>query len=140
MSHQDLDFVTMGMFIVDDIYYSIPRAPVTDIIGGAGSYAVLGARIMRGSGHTVGWTIHAGSDFPETVRKEVQSWGTRCEFVDTPERLTTRGLNVYREKEKRGKSDFQTPVWAYWGCGDQSSWFTKGRPIKFTSCLLIFTQ
>jgi len=98
-----MDFVSLGMFIIDDIYYPVPRAPVTDIIGGAGSYVVLGARIMKGSGHGIGWTVHTGSDFPENVRKEIESWGTDCNIVDTPERLTTRGLNVYGQNEKRGK-------------------------------------
>jgi len=98
-----MDFVSLGMFIIDHIYYPVPRAPVTDIIGGAGSYAVLGARILKGSGHGIGWTVHIGSDFPKIIRKEIASWGTDCNFVDTPERLTTRGLNVYRQHEKRGK-------------------------------------
>ena len=98
-----MDFVSLGMFILDDIYYPIPRAPVTGIIGGAGSYAVLGARIMQGSGHGIGWTVHVGSDFPEHVRKEIESWETGCQFIDTPGRLTTRGLNTYRQQERRGK-------------------------------------
>ena len=104
MAQQSLDVVTLGMFIIDDIYYPVPRAPVTDIIGGAGSYAVLGARLMRGSGSTVGWTVHTGSDFPETIREEIQAWGTSCNFIDTPGRLTTRGLNIYRQNERRGKA------------------------------------
>ena len=98
-----MEVVSLGMFIIDDIYYPIPRAPVTDIIGGAGSYAVVGARIMQGSGHGIGWTVHTGYDFPENVRKEIESWGTSCNFVNTPERLTTRGLNIYRQHERRGK-------------------------------------
>lgn len=56
---------------------------------------------MRGSGSTVGWNVHTGSDFPETILKEIQSWGTRCNFIHTPDRLTTRGLNIYGQNERR---------------------------------------
>ena len=57
---------------------------------------------MRGSGNTIGWTVHIGSDFPETILKEIQSWGTRCNLINTPKRLTTRGLNIYKQNERRG--------------------------------------
>lgn len=108
MAQSGLEVVTLGMFIIDNIYYPIPRAPVTNIIGGAGSYTVLGARIMRGSGNTIGWTVHIGSDFPEKILKEIQLWDTRCNFIHTPERLTTRGLNIYRQNERRD-FEYATP-------------------------------
>ena len=102
MAQTRLDLVTLAMFVVDEIYYPIPLMPATNILGGAGAYAVLGARIMRGSGRTIGWTVHKGFDFPEPIASEIQSWETMCNFVNTPERATTRGLNVYAQKERRG--------------------------------------
>ena len=100
-----MDFASLGMFILDDIYYPIPRTPATNIIGGAGSWAILGARIVKGTGRGLGWTVHTGSDFPEESRKEIESWSTECNFVNTPYRVTTRGLNVYRQHERRGKAN-----------------------------------
>ena len=133
-----MDFVSLGMFILDDIYYPLPRAPVTDIIGGAGSYAVLGARIMQGSGHGIGWTVHVGSDFPEHVRKEIESWGTECQFIDTPGRLTTRGLNTYRQQERRGKEKceeaFAEPF-VYWRLEHFVNWYFYDTGLIFSSRL-----
>lgn len=102
-----MDIVSLGMCNIDDIYYPIPRAPVLNIIGGAGTYAILGARIVKGSGKGLGFTVHAGSDFPKEIREEIDSWITECNFINTPERLTTRGVNVFksRQNEKRGKHD-----------------------------------
>lgn len=100
-----MDFVTFGMFVLDDIYYPIPRVPAIDVIGGAGTWALLGARMMKGNGSGLGWTVHTGSDFPREVRNEIDSWGTECNFIERPNRLTTRGLNTYRQREWRGEFD-----------------------------------
>jgi hypothetical protein len=88
----------------DDIYFPIPRLPVTGILGGAGSYAALGARLFRRppKSHKISWTVHLGSDFPDNLRQEIDSWETSCNFISTPERLTTQSLNIYGENEYRG--------------------------------------
>lgn len=41
-------FTTMGMFIIDEIHYGkmSEKPPVYDIIGGAGTYSVLGCRLF----------------------------------------------------------------------------------------------
>lgn len=100
-----MDFVTLGMLIIDDIYYPIPRLPSRDVLGGAGSYAALGARLIAGEARSraVGWTIHEGDDFPEALEEQIASWETNCNWIRTPHRLTTRGLNVYKQSEVRGK-------------------------------------
>ena len=115
-----MDFCTLAMLIIgigsrhshnataderlDDIYFPIPRAPVMGILGGAGSYAALGARLFRQAADSrlVSWTVHTGSDFPEELRQEIDSWRTSCNFISTPERLTTHALNIYSENEYRG--------------------------------------
>lgn len=101
----DMDFVTLGMLIIDDIFYPIPRLPALNILGGAGSYAVLGARLVCGPKRSsdIGWTIHQGFDFPEAVKRQIDTWHTSCNFIQTPDRLTTRALNVYRQNEFRGR-------------------------------------
>ena len=100
-----MDFVTLGMLIIDDIYYPIPRLPARDVLGGAGSYAALGARLIAGEARSsaVGWTIHEGDDFPEALKEQIAAWETSCNSIRTPLRSTTRGLNVYKENEVRGR-------------------------------------
>lgn len=75
-----------------------------NVLGGAGTYATMGARLLRDAAVTdgscqygVGLVVHAGSDFPEYIRTEIDSWRSGSIFIETPERLTTRGKNVYRK-------------------------------------------
>ena len=74
-------------------------------MGGAGSWAALGARLFRKppSSVLIGWTVHAGSDFPDELEDEIGSWQTHCDLVRTPARLTTRGFNRYTKEEHRGR-------------------------------------
>ncbi|KAH6659588.1 putative MAK32 protein [Truncatella angustata] len=99
----DIDFVTLGMFIIDDIEYLQPTPPVKDILGGAGTYSALGARILSPGpkASSVGWIIDQGSDFPETLTSLIDTWETSALFRPTPDRLTTRGWNGYDEQEQR---------------------------------------
>lgn len=68
-----------------------------NIMGGAGSYTALGARIFftHAGSKRVGWIIDCGSDFPATMREQIEQWDTSCLFRETPDRLTTRGWNGY---------------------------------------------
>ncbi|KAK0251608.1 hypothetical protein LTR91_002471 [Friedmanniomyces endolithicus] len=101
-----IDFVTLGMFIIDDIYPppSAPnQTPQKDIIGGAGTYSALGARLFSPpptQSKTVAWIIDAGTDFPATVRSQIESWETSA-LIRPREVLTTRGWNGYGENESR---------------------------------------
>ncbi|KAI9762055.1 MAG: hypothetical protein M4579_000691 [Chaenotheca gracillima] len=87
----------------DEIHYQPPKPPTKNIIGGAGAYSALGARLVSPPPHsgTVGWVVDAGSDFPEEIRNTIASWDTNCLVRETPWRLTTRGWNGYDEYEKR---------------------------------------
>jgi hypothetical protein len=78
---------------------------VTDILGGAGSYSAVGARIFSPppSSETVGWIVDCGSDFPAELRTTIASWGTGCLLRETPKRLTTRGWNGYGDNDFRGQ-------------------------------------
>lgn len=93
---------TMGMFIVDDNEYW-DRPPITDKVGGAGPYFMVGARIIAGARYAdkVGGVIDMGTDFPASVATELQSWHTSIVFRKNPERLTTRGVNYYDENDIR---------------------------------------
>ncbi|KAF2456216.1 Ribokinase-like protein [Lineolata rhizophorae] len=98
-----VDFVTLGMFIIDEIHFLPPRPPVRDIVGGAGTYAALGARVLSPPplSRTVGWIVDCGSDFPAPLRSLIQSWDTACLMRETPERYTTRGWNGYSDHDHR---------------------------------------
>lgn len=103
-------FASMGMFIIDEIHFgNIQNKPVDqdsvyDIIGGAGTYSVLGCRVFCPSPHLskrVGWIVDVGNDFPQSIMSEIKSWDTGLLLRDTPNRLTTRAWNFYGANEER---------------------------------------
>ncbi|KAJ5901998.1 hypothetical protein N7495_002526 [Penicillium taxi] len=108
----DVDFCTLGMFILDriltyyetdDIDFGSSRPGVKNVLGGAASFAVLGARLVAGSTYarSVSWIVDVGSDFPSETLAEIRSWDTDCLFREDHSRLTTRGWNGYHPNEKR---------------------------------------
>jgi sugar/nucleoside kinase (ribokinase family) len=73
------------------------------VLGGAGSYTAVGARLFCGSSPgAVGWIVDCGSDFPPAVRAAIEGWRTSCLLRETPERLTTRARNDYGANDFRG--------------------------------------
>ncbi|KAL7273509.1 Double-stranded RNA-containing particles stability [Rhizina undulata] len=102
-----LEFVTLGMFILDKIEYgptkTETRPPVDNIIGGAGTYGVIGARLFSPSpcSKCVGWIVDAGYDFPESVLEELKSLDTDMRLRQDLGRPTTRGLNTYGPDDYR---------------------------------------
>ncbi|OJD15860.1 hypothetical protein AJ78_03913 [Emergomyces pasteurianus Ep9510] len=100
---KNIDFCTLGMFIIDEIEFESPKPPVKNIIGGAGPYAAVGARMVAGREHarSVSWIVDTGSDFPDEIRHIISSWDTSCVLRESSERLTTRGWNGYGPNEKR---------------------------------------
>lgn len=101
-----IDFCTLGMFIIDEIEFPPPKPPVKDIVGGAGAYSALGARIFSAPplSKSVGWIVDCGSDFPSELRDYIASWDSGVVVRETPNRLTTRGWNGYGKNEHRGMS------------------------------------
>ena len=119
---QGLDFVTLAMFIIgrlqnmeapstvsvvdpgreltaaqDDIDLPPPHPPVRDLLGGAGSFSALGARLCSPPplSSKVGWIVDQGSDFPSSLTTLIESWDTTAVLRADPSRLTTRGRNRY---------------------------------------------
>lgn len=90
----------------DEIEFTPPTPPVRDILGGAGSYAALGARLFAPPPRSkaVAWIVDCGSDFPPALRETIASWETGALIRETPHRLTTRGWNGYGDNEHRGVS------------------------------------
>ena len=86
----------------DDIY---PEAgpPLQDILGGAGTYATVSARLFcqRGASVRVGFVVHAGNELSQELRDEIASWKSGAHIIDTPDRMTTRGKNTYVDGIRR---------------------------------------
>ncbi|KAL2006388.1 hypothetical protein VTN00DRAFT_9056 [Thermoascus crustaceus] len=102
-SNDEIEFCTLGMFILDDIEFGGSIPPVKGVLGGAASFAVVGARLVAGKEHSqsVSWIVDMGSDFPPEVLGVIKSWGTRCVIREDKGRLTTRAWNGYGPNEKR---------------------------------------
>lgn len=95
----------------DDIDFIPPKPPVKDILGGAGSYSALGARLFSPppTSSTVGWIVDRGSDFPSSLSTLIDSWETSVLFRDDPHRLTTRGWNGYEGTADKRAFKYTTP-------------------------------
>ncbi|KAG0638093.1 Ribokinase-like protein [Tuber brumale] len=95
---KSVDFTTFGMFILDEIHFGEDKEDMVDnIIGGAGTYAVIGARLFSPGpeAKAIGWIVDAGNDFPHEVRQDLIGLGTDLTIRDDQERKTTRGWNKY---------------------------------------------
>lgn len=105
MTKNDPIFTSMGMFIIDENQYpaSSKKEPVYNIIGGGGTYAIVGSRIIAGAEKSklICGIIDKGSDFPDIVEEEILSWNSGIVWQEDPSRLTTRGLNIYDEDDIR---------------------------------------
>ncbi|KAJ5491019.1 hypothetical protein N7539_002586 [Penicillium diatomitis] len=98
-----IDFCTLGMFILDDIDFGGSKAAVKNVVGGAASFAVVGARMVAGPAHaqSVSWIVDVGADFPPETLACIESWSTDCLIREDRSRLTTRAWNGYHPDEKR---------------------------------------
>ena len=88
----------------DKIEYLDASHPAQEnVIGGAGTYAALGARLAAGAcnSHLVSWIVDVGSDFPPSFRQLIDSWSTNCIFRINEGRLTTTAWNGYGPNEYR---------------------------------------
>lgn len=74
-----------------------------DVLGGAGSYSALGARLFSPPplSKTVSWIVDKGSDFPSAISDQITAWQTSCLTRTDSTRLTTRGWNGYDSNEVR---------------------------------------
>lgn len=120
ISETHLRQCTISNLLLDDIYQdSPPKLLHSNVLGGAGIYAALGARIFReqdvneqSGGKSVGVIVHEGCDFPVDAKVELESWHLSSVFIKTPQRLTTRGKNIY-SKEGVRNFEFITPKIQY---------------------------
>lgn len=74
-----------------------------DILGGAGTFATVGARLFcpGDSSVGVGFVVHAGDELSQTLRDEIASWKSGTHIIETPNRMTTQGKNIYVDGIRR---------------------------------------
>ncbi|KAG7738197.1 hypothetical protein KL932_003804 [Ogataea haglerorum] len=89
-------FCSLGMFILDEIHFA-DGTSLYNVLGGGGVFAMAGSRIVLGSRRSrlCGGIIDIGSDCPEEVLRELQSWDLGAVFRYDNTRLCTRGWNKY---------------------------------------------
>lgn len=96
-----IQFVTFGMFIIDEFYFADEQGKptgetVAPQIGGGGTYATIGARIWLPP-DSLGMIIDRGNDFPEDIQNRLLTYGSDIwHFRDDSNRVTTRSRNSYR--------------------------------------------
>ncbi|OJA15306.1 hypothetical protein AZE42_00950 [Rhizopogon vesiculosus] len=92
-----IQFVTFGMFIIDEFDFADEQGkPTGQTIGGGGTYATIGARIWLPP-DTLGMIIDRGNDFPQEIEQKLLTYGPDVwHFRDHPDRCTTRSRNSYR--------------------------------------------
>ncbi|SCV04987.1 LANO_0G16006g1_1 [Lachancea nothofagi CBS 11611] len=95
-------FTTNGMFILDEIHTT--QNSFQNVIGGGGMFAMLGACIVSPNqkiSKQLKWIVDRGSDFPDFVTDQIDSWQTGVVYRDDKTRLTTRAWNLYGENDYR---------------------------------------
>ncbi|KAJ5490798.1 hypothetical protein N7539_002365 [Penicillium diatomitis] len=100
-------FTSLGTVVLDEI--RVPdKKPLTNVLGGSGTYATLGARLFLPppSNSSLGWMINVGSDFPKAVKHELERWDATLVIREDLERPSTRGLLEYKDSTF-GPKDFQ---------------------------------
>ena len=104
-----MDVVSIGMVTIDDLVFSYTNQERNNLLGGAGTFAVLGARFVAGPqrAQRIGWVVHEGNDFPPDAKAEIESWNLYTKFILTPDRRTTRARNRYEGEERI--FNFETP-------------------------------
>lgn len=89
----------------DEIDYGDSKGSESTVIGGAGLYAALGARLAAGQANAgrVSCIVDRGSDFPDEFQSLIDTWQTGAVFRTDLNRLTTRAWNGYGPNQHRGR-------------------------------------
>ncbi|KAJ0423931.1 Ribokinase-like protein [Aspergillus carlsbadensis] len=97
-SDNQISFLSMGLVVLDEIRLPNQKS-LTNVLGGSGAYATLGARLFlpRPASRSVGWMLHVGYDFPECTRESLEKWDVRLVIDKENEMTSTRGLLKYMD-------------------------------------------
>lgn len=104
-----LSCVSLGMLIIDEIRM-LNKPPLFNVIGGSSTFVTLGLRLFADNPSSIGCLVLAGSDFPQEVEHEVQSWGTTLVLEKDATKQSSRGLLIYEDDTFGPKTfDYTTP-------------------------------
>lgn len=94
------------MFIIDEIYRDDGVQLGNDLPGGAGTYALIGARLFNPPPESkrLSMIIDMGNDFPANTLASIQRFQCSILLRQTPDRRTTRGCNLYGPGDLRSIS------------------------------------
>lgn len=96
-----MDLFSLGMFCIDEIHTS--ERSYTNIIGGAGTFAALGAGVLvsKKERRKVGFLCDEGFDFPASVSEELYQWGLGIVSRKDQFRVTTKAWNKFVNDDER---------------------------------------
>lgn len=102
--------VSLGLFILDE-YRTLDGATTsitTSIIGGGGTYAILGARCWLPA-TALGLIVDRGDDWEQSVQDKLEKFGKEMwHFRDNKGMGTCRALNLYTGQH-RGERSLKQP-------------------------------
>ncbi|CAG8907205.1 unnamed protein product [Penicillium egyptiacum] len=107
-------FASFGSVVLDEIRFPNQK-PLTNVLGGSGAYATLGARLFLPSplSRSLAWSIHVGNDFPDAIAEHLQSWDVNLAIDKESDGPSTRGLLEYQDTTFGPKNfKYTTPVLA----------------------------
>ncbi|KAB8261297.1 putative PfkB family kinase [Aspergillus pseudonomiae] len=114
MNLHHISFTSLGLVVLDEI--RLPnRKALTDILGGSGAYATLGARLFlpHPQSNSLGWMVHVGNDFPKPIEDRLQSWDVTLVIERESNQASTRGLLEYKDSTFGPKKfKYTTPILA----------------------------
>jgi sugar/nucleoside kinase (ribokinase family) len=105
ISDMTIQFVTFGMFIIDEFSFADEQGKLTGKtvapqIGGGGTYATIGARIWLPP-DIIRMIVDRGNDFPQDIQNRLLTYGSDIwHFRDDINRVTTRSRNSYRGEHR----------------------------------------
>jgi hypothetical protein len=105
ISDTTIQFVTFGMFIIDEFSFADEQGKLTGKtvapqIGGGGTYATIGARIWLPP-DIIRMIVDRGNDFPQDIQNRLLTYGSDIwHFRDDINRVTTRSRNSYRGEHR----------------------------------------
>jgi sugar/nucleoside kinase (ribokinase family) len=105
----DIWFTSLGLVVLDQLEF--PDKKLSNVIGGSGTYAILGARLFRPppASSSIGWLLRLGDDFPEDVRLQLESWGCSTVYKQEVDRPSTRGRLSYKDELGTKTFEYLTP-------------------------------
>lgn len=94
---------SMGQFCIDEVHYAAAGRSYTNVIGGAGTFAALGAGLhlrVRERGEAQ-FVLDKGRDFTPEMEAKIRAWRLGVVWRTNADRDTTRTCNTFVENEER---------------------------------------